>query len=111
MTEAVVGNVMIYAAGGLGTNIGAQFLNHTAGKGFAALNPVFLDTSRANLTSIIPEDKIYIVKGASERDGSGKKRDENYGPIRESVKDMLLKHKPLDFNIVLFSASGGKLAA
>lgn len=103
----VVGNVRVYCGGGLGANIGSQFLSQTGGKGFAALQPVFLDTSRSNLNANIPEDKIYLVKGATERDGSGKKRDENYGPIRESVKDMLLKHKPLDFNIVLFSTSGG----
>ena len=102
------GKVALYCAGGTGTNIGMQFVNlPTQSKGFAALVPYFIDTSRSNLKADVPADSIYIVKGASERDGSGMKRNENYGQIRESVKDMLLKHKPLDLNVVVFSLAGG----
>lgn len=103
------GKVTLYCAGGTGTNIGMQFVNlPTQTKGFAALVPYFIDTSRSNLKADVPTDSVYIVKGASERDGSGMKRNENYSQIRESVKDMLLKHKPLDLNVVVFSLAGGK---
>lgn len=103
------GKVALYCAGGTGANIGTQFVDLAAmaQKGFASLVPYFLDTSRSNLAPGIAADSVYIVKGASERDGSGMKRNENYESIRESVKDMLLKHKPLDMNVVVFSLAGG----
>ena len=99
----------LFALGGAGINIAEHFVKYANKQepGFAEINPVFVDTSRSNLTANIPESMIYLVDGL---DGSGKKRDTNYTVLSESSKDILHKFKPADINIVLHSGSGGKLA-
>jgi hypothetical protein len=47
---------------------------------------------------------VYVLDNL---DGSGKKRDENHVEISNIIKEILVKHKPLDFNVVVFSLSGG----
>jgi hypothetical protein len=49
------------------------------------------------------EKDCYILPA----DGSGKVRGHNYEKIGEVVKQVMLDHKPLDFNVVVFSGSGG----
>lgn len=103
------GKVALYLCGGTGCNIGAGFIGmrDDTAAGFASIKPYFIDTSRSNLSDKISEEDILIIKGTTQRDGSGMKRDENYIPIREAIKDVLLKHRPLDINIVVFSLAGG----
>lgn len=99
-------NVMVYAAGGAGTNVAAkllQYIDHND-PGFAGLNICFADTSDSNLSKDIPEDKCYIIEGL---DGSGKVRAENHKEISKRTRDILQKFKPSDLNIVLSSAAGG----
>lgn len=106
---AELGKVALYLCGGTGGNIGAQFVEmpSDSSKGFAPITTHFIDTSRSNLSESIPEDNIFIVKGTTDRDGSGMKRDENYIAIREAIPAILLKHRPQDLNIVMFSVAGG----
>lgn len=99
-----VGKVKMFGCGGLGVNFAANYLNSKGGEGFAAIDASFIDTSRSNLTPEIPEEKIYILENT---DGSGKVRRENHAQISSSIKHILQSQQPAEFNIVVFSASGG----
>jgi cell division GTPase FtsZ len=98
--------INVYACGGAGINLGSQLVkfNNRKDPGFAELKTFFIDTSKSNIQSNIPEDNIYLVDGL---DGSGKKRDTNYVALAECSKEILHQFKPADINIVLHSASGG----
>jgi hypothetical protein len=64
----------------------------------------FIDTSHSNIKDNIKEENVYILKDV---DGSGKVRKENHEVIGRVIRNVLQDHEPGDFNIVLFSASGG----
>lgn len=98
------GKVRIYGAGGLGNNIAKRYLGQKDVAGFATPLVSFIDTSRSNLDSSIPNEAIFVLEGT---DGSGKVRRENHQAIADSIKQILLAQPPEDFNIVVFSASGG----
>lgn len=102
-----LGNIRIFACGGAGINIVSWFEKYRdkpPNHGFAAMTPVYIDTSRSNLTKIHNEDHTYLVEGL---DGSGKVRRENAQAISEHVLDILHKFKPGDLTIVVSSMSGG----
>jgi len=98
-------NLRIYGCGGAGINLTTTFALETSESPvYAVVNPVFVDTSLSNLDSNISKDQCFILPDV---DGSGKVRRENHRAISESVKGLLSTHEPLDFNIVVFSGSGG----
>lgn len=100
-------SIKLYCCGGAGVNIGTEFASLVKGKkdqGYAGMDCVFIDTSRSNMSSNIPNDKVYLVEGL---DGSGKQRDMNYNAISEVSNEILHKYQPDNFNIVIHSASGG----
>lgn len=100
-----VGNLRAYCCGGAGINIGKYFAAAQTEAGYAKILATFIDTSRSNLNgSKIGEDNIYLLPNV---DGSGKVRKENYNEISGVIKQILLQHKPGDFNVVICSASGG----
>lgn len=101
---STVGTVRIFGCGGLGVNFAANYLNSKGGEGFAAIHPSFIDTSRSNLVDGIPDESVYILENT---DGSGKVRRENHSQISSSIKHILQAQQPGEFNIVVFSASGG----
>lgn len=93
--------VRIYGAGGAGTNIAAKYLDVTD----INFQPAVLDTSRANIEHFDDHNlDTYFVEGLN---GSGKIRSENYEEIAPTIKEMLIQIPPAEFNIVVFSASGG----
>lgn len=96
--------VSIYGCGGAGVNIlqtySAGTIRDLAGK----VTPVYVDTSRSNLRDGTPEEQVFLLDNV---DGSGKIRRENGEAISKVIKNMLHEHTPGEFNIVLFSASGG----
>ena len=99
------GKMRIYACGGAGVNQGKPLLNETLGEGFADLDIALVDTSHSNnIAGTIPDSAFYLLPNA---DGSGKKRSENHHEIANTVKDVLVKHKPAYFNVVVYSTSGG----
>lgn len=100
----IKGQVRIYGSGGCGVNIASHFINRPEQAGFATVHPCFVDTSRSNLKPEIREEDCYILQDV---DGSGKVRRENAEGIGNVIKQVLLKHKPMDLNLVVFSASGG----
>lgn len=107
MSEAVVGCVRLYGCGGGGSNTARRFLDHSKQapeKNFASLHPVLIDTSRSNMGPGVDDSNSYILK---DLDGSGMLRRENYTAIDNVVKEILHMHRPLDLNVVVFTAAGG----
>jgi hypothetical protein len=104
MTKLIKMNV--YAAGGCATNICSQLLKYKdkQSQGFAEMSVYFIDTSRSNMSPLIPQDSIYLFDGL---DGSGKLRRTNHQPIKEAVGDILHRMSPADINVVVSSGSGG----
>lgn len=96
----------IYGAGGCGCNrVNAIMERGLPTSNRAEVLPAVLDTSRSNLQkSNLGEDSVYLVP---DLDGSGKLRHENHREISKSIKNMLNQIPPDDFNVVIFSASGG----
>ncbi len=102
-----LGKVRAYFCGGGATDIGAgHYLNASLSPGMAELHCSFMDTGMSNIGSFqIPKEAIYIVPGCKE--GSGKKRDENYEAIMAAKDNMIAAQPPLDFNIVVATGGGG----
>ena len=98
--------LQIYAAGGAATNIAARFnkMRDQTSPGFAKISTRFIDTSRSNIDTSIPDSDVYLFEGM---DGSGKLRRSNYATISERSKEILHRFKPQDTNVVIHSASGG----
>ncbi|MAP21321.1 MAG: hypothetical protein CL582_10335 [Alteromonadaceae bacterium] len=97
--------VRLYGCGGAGVNIVSNYATRGKEPGCAELIPSLIDTSASNLRSReVPEESVYQVEGL---DGSGKIRSENHAEINKVIKEVLVKMPPTDFNIVVFSTSGG----
>jgi hypothetical protein len=90
----------ILGCGGCGTNIARLYQNNDTINGPKVS---YYDTSVSNLNQE-NEAQAYLIEGT---DGSGMKRDLNVEPMRKNVAPALKKFSPGDFNIVVFSASGG----
>lgn len=99
-----IGKMRIYGCGGAGINIAAHYANVRPEPTSAEIQVSFIDTSRSNLKSNLAENSIYVIPNL---DGSGKVRSENHEAIANVIKDILVRHKPGDFNVVVFSLSGG----
>lgn len=102
--DSTIGKLRLYGCGGAGINIASKFADAREYPASAKILASFLDTSRSNIKAVVSEDQVYILE---DLDGSGKIRAENHQKISVAVKDMLVKHRPEAFNIVVFSASGG----
>jgi hypothetical protein len=98
------GKMRVFGCGGAGVNLASNYVGNGKEDISAEILPVFIDTSRSNIDKKIPDELCYILQ---DLDGSGKVRAENYEKIKDVVKDILHKHKPAAFNVVVFSASGG----
>lgn len=94
----------VYSCGGAAINITAQTKDHKDSLGFADLAISRIDTSDKNIKPGMDPNSVYVLEDA---DGSGKQRAHNYNAIVASLDQMLSKHKPGDYNIVVFSAGGG----
>lgn len=99
-------SIRVYACGGAGTNqLKPVYGTAVSDKeGLAPLQLTFVDTSNSNLEDHVSDEDIYLLKNV---DGSGKLRKENHGEISNTVKEVLLKHQPTEFNIIVYSTSGG----
>ncbi|MBE0438149.1 MAG: hypothetical protein IBX57_00080 [Gammaproteobacteria bacterium] len=104
MSDKQIGTLRVYGCGGMGTNVASYFNGAGVEPGTAAIEAVYIDTSRSNLKEGLAEDDVYILPNV---DGSGKIRKENYQEISNVIKQILLEFVPGDFNVVVFSASGG----
>lgn len=101
------GRLRLYGCGGAGVNIVSYFdradVELSASIG-AEIHATYIDTSRSNIKAQINEEHVSILDNV---DGSGKIRSENANLIAENIRQILLKHKPMDMNVVVFSAAGG----
>ena len=94
----------IYGCGGTGINIAKQFLGQKKGISDSAdLDITLIDSSDANFKDINVEH-TYQLKGVN---GGGKIRAEILEVARKQTPDILIKHPPGDFNVVVFSGMGG----
>lgn len=100
------GTMAVYGCGGFGVNITKTFEKDAGNDipGHAIVTPYYVDTSRSNLESDIDDSRIFILQGV---DGSGKVRKTNHPAIAENVRLLLKQFQPAEFNIVVFSSSGG----
>jgi len=108
MTISKQKTLSIYGVGGFGVNMVMGNINipvHSTG--FSNTEYHVIDTSRSNIVKQDQDGKVvntYIISGL---DGQGKDRKYGYGNIEPHIDKILIKHKPKDFCIVLFSLSGG----
>lgn len=91
----------LYGCGGFGTNIAKQY--QPVPDLTDAVQVAYVDTSHSNIDAS-NEKFAYLI---NDIDGSGKKRDLNATTIRRHVSPALTEFPPGDFNLVLFSGSGG----
>lgn len=94
----------IYACGGGAIDITAAQSAIVDTLGFSDVIMSRVDTSYSNITPNMPADSVYVLDGA---DGSGSERRHNYKPIMKAMGQILAKFQPGDYNIVLFTTSGG----
>jgi len=94
----------VYSCGGAAINITALTKDHKDSLGFADLAVSRIDTSNKNIKPGMDPQSVYVLDNA---DGSGKQRAHNYKAVVEALPQILSKHKPGDYNVVVFSASGG----
>lgn len=100
-------SIRLWGCGGCGINLVKPFY-HTADTPHSAnLVLTLVDTSESNTRGLDNEALGEIVYRIPDVDGSGKVRAENAAVISQHIEQILLTQKPLDFNIVVFSASGG----
>mgnify|MGYP001176795926 CR=1 FL=1 len=104
MNDKVRGTMRVYGCGGAGINITSFFNGAGIESGCAEVFPAYVDTSRSNLRPEFNEDDVFILENV---DGSGKVRRENHEEIANVTRQILLQIPPKDFNVVIFSASGG----
>lgn len=93
--------IRLYGTGGFGTNVARHYQPDMDLAD--SVQVAYLDTSRSNLDDS-NEKFAYTL---TDLDGSGKKRDLNAATIRRHIAPALTAFPPADFNIVLFSGSGG----
>lgn len=98
----------VYCCGGTGINIGSlvEAGLKDENPGFAKLVPIYIDTSKSNLTVSHPDSRTYLIPDLP-REGAGKVRRENFEQIVACVPHVLNKFKPAEINIVISSTSGG----
>jgi len=103
--QNLVGEMMIYGAGGGGINIASMCQEYTASApGTSEVRLAYIDTSRSNIPDGARPEQCYLLENL---DGSGKVRKENHEKIADEINRILLEFKPGDINIVAFTASGG----
>lgn len=99
----------IYACGGGAISITADLTDYVNVKGFSDTKVSRLDTSNKNMTPNMPESSKFVLPGSGKgkEEGSGKQRDHNYKPVVAAMPAILAQQQPEDYNIVIFTASGG----
>jgi len=101
---AATGVLRLYGCGGCGVNATYNFNKYVEEANCAHVNPAYIDASRSNLKPDMRADDIFVLPNV---DGSGKIRRENHKEISNVIKQIILQIEPGDFNVVIFSASGG----
>lgn len=107
MSEANKPEITLYLCGGTALNIGALLKkeSHTAALKNARF--VGLDSSGNNLPGdLFPVERMLGANG-EQASGSGKVKRTNYEPAKDFVHQVLVKHKPTRFAIIVQNTAGG----
>jgi len=96
--------VRVYGVGGAGVNVVQSVNIPSDSAGFPETFFSLIDTSRSNLHKVGNKGDVFIIPGV---DGSGKNRAFAHQVAKPHIDDILLKHPPKAFNLVVFGASGG----
>lgn len=91
-----------YCVGGCAINVGSLWHQSLQTLPVAKVNFVGVDTSNNNR----PDNDAFPVERPANTRGGGKLRGLNRDVIPELVEQVVMKHKPGDFNIVIFSGGG-----
>ena len=94
----------IYAIGGFGIKTVSSFLANTDPRSVQHVDFSFLDTSGSDLSAGLKPEEVYLFRNM---DGGGKDPRNTYKQVLPYLDDLLEKHAPADFNIVVHSSSGG----
>lgn len=95
----------IYGCGGMGINACTKIIDiPTSATGFPDAVFTLIDTSQSNLNSDLNGMNKYLIPGL---DGSGKDRSYTHRLATPHINQILNDYQPKDFNIVIFSLSGG----
>lgn len=89
----------IYFLGGCGMNIGSVI-----GNAFPGVDIQYIDSSDANVGDQVDQSKLFRVPGMR---GAGSNRRLAYAKAKPHIEPLIAKADPCDFNIVVFSLSGG----
>jgi hypothetical protein len=107
MIDSTKPTFRLYGCGGCGINIVTPFTRKTLGEGYSEVKVGLIDTSTSNFTNEHKENGVDFFLATNDGEGSGKVRRDNASVISDNVNRALLVQKPADFNVVIFSASGG----
>lgn len=100
-----VGTLRIWGCGGAGTNLASQFYSAPKQEHYAEVDVCFVDTSYSNLSGLnISEVDVFVIP---EKDGAGKIRRNIHQAVVNHLGEIVNRFVQKDFNVVLFSASGG----
>lgn len=109
--------ISLYACGGTATNIAKKLHRDNSGAnngaGFGVISTFYIDTSESNVTKEVSESGSFFHISGTEAEpinGSGMVRKANHKAIARCIPEILHTFKPGVLNIVLHSASGGKLS-
>lgn len=99
--------VNIYGCGGAGFNIAQSYLTNPVypEEGVANIDAFMIDTSQSNIVEDSRVTSHFMLVGS--QSGSGGVRAENSAAAEKTAKDILVKFKPAEMNIIVSSASGG----
>lgn len=101
-------SLRLYACGGSGINI-VSGIDVQAMSKELDIFVSFIDVSKSNIENVkvpINPANCYLFSGEN-LDGSGKLRPENHKIIEAHIPEILLQHKPCDYNIIVSGAGGG----
>lgn len=98
--------IQVYACGGTGTAAAARLAN-TMSTFSEGRNILIADTSDSNIRDGQFPNVFLLDKMESEYDGSGSLRKQNVDNIKNQVPQLLDKHPPQKYNIVISSGGGG----
>lgn len=106
MSEAKSKNTLrIWGAGGAGANLLNLIDIPSDATGFPDTKYTIVDTSKSNLDKDqSSKSNVYLIPGV---DGSGKERRFAHAVAAEHIDQILLDNPIADFNIIIFSLSGG----
>lgn len=94
----------VYGCGGTGVNLVQDVINVPNAAGFPEVSKYRIDTSSTDIINLEGHGEAYIIPGVR---GAGKERKFAYSVAAPHTSDILLKNPPKDFNVVIFSLSGG----